>query len=305
MISLALVTAVALSTPEVARPQLEFVLLTRGRDTILLLRDCRGTACRPWETQFNVAEPGYEGDAVRLDRELSRRDIRYKEVWLQSGGGHLYEGLAVGRVLRRHGATVRVPMRANCASSCTVAFLGGLFRLIDDSTSFVVHSASGVMGGLDQSTAAAARQGNFRSFYQRAQARACERSLELLQYFQQSLLLLKGVTAPPPRVGVDRCRPGNAYSETAEATDRQRAEIEGLGAAQAILMRLERESMLAALTAWRAQMAILGERAGPAIRMVEAMYDTSILDGSDLNRETLLRLGYVTQLVDRSAQSPP
>ena len=36
-----------------------------------------------------------------------------------------------------------------------------------------------------------------------------------------------------------------------------------------------------------------------------AFWITSILDGADLNRETLLRLGYVTQLVDRSAQSPP
>jgi hypothetical protein len=305
MISLVLAARAVLAAPEIVKPQLEFVMLARGRDTILLLRDCRGPNCRPWETQFNVAEEGYEGDAVRLDRELSRRDIHYKEVWLQSGGGHLNEGLAVGRVLRQHGATVRVPMRATCASSCTVAFLGGLFRLIDDSTSFVVHSASSVMSGLDESTALAARQGRFRDFYDRAQARACERSLELLQHFQQSLLLLKGVTAPPPRVGADRCRPGNAYSESAEGTDAKRVEVEGLGAAQAILMRLERESMLAALTSWRAQVALLGERAGPAIRMVEAMYDTSILDGSDLNHETLLRLGYVTQLVDRSAQSPP
>jgi hypothetical protein len=284
---------------------LEFVVLAAGRDTVLLLRDCRGAACRPWETQFHVTTPKYIGDAARLEKELTRRDIRYKEVWLDSGGGHLYEGIAVGRLFRRLGTTVRVPKGAFCASSCTVAFVGGLFRFIDDSASFVVHSASRVMGGLDDSTDARLKDGRLRQHYRITQAVACERSLELLQYFQHSLLLLKGTKQTPPTISVNRCAPANRYPDEAEAKDRQRLEVEGIAAAQDILMRLERETMMAALESWRAQLASLGDRAGPAIRMVEAMYDTSILDGQDLSRETLLRLGYVTQLVDRPGAPPP
>lgn len=302
---LALILSLATATPSVARPALEFVILAFGKDTVLLLRDCRGAACKQWETQFHVATRAYEGDAARLSRELSRRDISYKEVWLQSGGGHLAEGIAVGRVLRQKGATVRVPKRANCASSCTVAFLGGLFRFIDDSTSFVVHSASRVMGGLDDSTDARVRQGRLREQFAITQSVACERSLELLQYFQQSLLLLKGSKQTPPPISARACAPAGRYSAETETRDRQRLEVEGIAASQDILMRFERDAMMAALGSWRTQVASLGERAGPAIRMVEAMYDTSILDGADLSRETLLRLGYVTQLVDRPGPSQP
>ncbi len=303
MLALALALTAAISPA--AAPALEFVVLAFGADTVLLLRDCRGPQCKPWETQFHVATRAYEGDAVRLSRELSRRDIKYKEVWLQSGGGHLAEGIAVGRVLRQKVATVRVPKGANCASSCTVAFLGGLFRFIDDSASFVVHSASRVMGGLDDSTDARIRQGRLREQFGISQSVACERSLELLQYFQQSLLLLKGTRQTPPVISARACAPADPYSAETETRDRQRLEVEGIAASQDILMRFERDAMMAALRSWRNQVQTLGERAGPAIRMVEAMYDTSILDGADLSRETLLRLGYVTQLVDRPGPSQP
>lgn len=303
MLALALALSAAISPA--APLALEFVVLAFGSDTVLLLRDCRGSQCKPWETQFHVATRAYEGDAARLSRELSRRDIKYKEVWLQSGGGHLAEGIAVGRVLRQKAATVRVPKGANCASSCTVAFLGGLFRFIDDSASFVVHSASRVMGGLDDSTAARIRQGRLRDQFAISQSVACERSLELLQYFQQSLLLLKGTRQTPPPISARACAPGEPYSAEAEARDRERLAVEGIAASQDILMRFERDAMMTALRSWRNQVQTLGERAGPAIRMVEAMYDTSILDGADLSRETLLRLGYVTQLVDRAGPSRP
>ncbi len=103
-------------------------------------------------TQFagqNIDTPGLRYQLVEVDGlrilegagavtpesgEILRAAIRTNapidEVWLTSGGGNVDGGLAMGRVLREYGLFVRVPKGHFCASSCSLAFLGGALRSV-------------------------------------------------------------------------------------------------------------------------------------------------------------------------------
>lgn len=81
------------------------------------------------------------GEASRLAQAL-RNAGAVDEVWLNSGGGVLVEGLAMGRVLRKAGVMTRVPNGAFCASACTFVFLGGPVRIIDPNAYYGVHAFS-------------------------------------------------------------------------------------------------------------------------------------------------------------------
>src|SRR5262249_30512723 len=114
------------------------------------------TNCESWETHFTGGHRvrdrrgqirTYAGDSAVLAYMLGHD--RYDEVWLWSGGGEVIAGIGIGRLLRARQATVRVPDGATCASSCTIAFMGGLFRYLDIGSKYLVHSASGYMDGLD------------------------------------------------------------------------------------------------------------------------------------------------------------
>ena len=78
------------------------------------------------------------GDAKILENILNR--VAFDEIWLYSGGGNLDEGIAIGELFQRLQVTVRVPDKAYCVSACTIAFLGGFFRFIDEGASYEVHS---------------------------------------------------------------------------------------------------------------------------------------------------------------------
>ncbi|MBF9150464.1 hypothetical protein [Novosphingobium jiangmenense] len=65
-----------------------------------------------------------------------------EEVWLNSPGGAVVGGLAMGRELRRRGLLVRVPSRFLCESSCTLAFLGGAIRQVDPDGHYGIHMFS-------------------------------------------------------------------------------------------------------------------------------------------------------------------
>ena len=69
----------------------------------------------------------------------------YSEVWLCSPGGDVDAGMKLGRYFASLRSKVRVPAGFSCASSCTNAILGGYLRTIDNNSSFIIHSSSGVM----------------------------------------------------------------------------------------------------------------------------------------------------------------
>ena len=82
-----------------------------------------------------------DGDASRLNTALLPSGS-VDEVWFRSPGGLERSGYQVGRLLRRKQMTVRVPAGSTCASACTDAFLGGLFRYADRDRSIGVHMAT-------------------------------------------------------------------------------------------------------------------------------------------------------------------
>lgn len=61
-------------------------------------------------------------------------------VSLQSGGGVLADGYALGETLRRNNVIAVIESEKICASSCAVAFLGGTVRRIDDKGQIMFHA---------------------------------------------------------------------------------------------------------------------------------------------------------------------
>src|SRR5262245_8875752 len=115
--------------------------------------DCRDH-CRIW-----IAASGRISETTAADFEAFVRDLDVKNttVALDSGGGVVEDGLALGRVFRRLGLTttvgriVRLPPdasgarraalspRATCASMCVFALLGGVRRHVPDEAHVLVH----------------------------------------------------------------------------------------------------------------------------------------------------------------------
>ncbi|MDO8333176.1 MAG: hypothetical protein Q7T35_00720 [Nitrosomonas sp.] len=105
---------------------LEFQLGQKGDKKILLLSG------------------GFEpGDNLQFGETL-RRAGRVDEVWFDSSGGNVIEGMEIGRRIRAAQLATRVPRGARCASICAFAFLGGVLRQVDPGGAFIVHMFSKV-----------------------------------------------------------------------------------------------------------------------------------------------------------------
>jgi hypothetical protein len=291
-------------------------LLPPGVKSALWVRDCgsqgfKDQKCAESERSF------FKGDTARLTRELMSRS--YDEIWLASGGGNLDEGLGIGEVFRRFQATVRVPAGYRCVSSCTVAFLGGVFRFIDEKASYQVHAASRFLNesaeGKTMSTLVAdpktdlldwaellfmganTQSGRFRS--QR------ESAMELFLHFQKSLYPLGVLPAGRDAANRDVVRrllagtPSFTYPNSRQfADDVARIQREGVPAAQDILMRLERDFVQQAIEEIRGVLPSFGSRAEPALKILETMYSSRITSTAVLSRQTLVQMGYVTELFE-------
>ncbi len=270
---------------------------------ILLVRDCgkqnfKDSGCTAQTSGFA------SGDAARLRRVMSRD---FSEIWLISGGGNLDEGIKVGEVFREYQATVRVPHGYHCVSACTVAFMGGFFRIVDEGATYEVHAASAFLRGFDNGyTSGVLKRLNWDAHAELARAAAEELddargwAARLVTYFQLSLL--------PPGVGVSNSRRLQEWSRTAPASDypgsaraaadAERFRREGETAAQETLMRIERDSMAQAIAELRMLVPQLGPRAGAALKMLEAMYSSRIIFTASLSRETLEEMGYTTVIIN-------
>lgn len=81
------------------------------------------------------------GDADKLEAMLRRiRDLDF--ILFDSPGGDAEEGLRVGRVIRRAGASTHLAPNLACASACTYAFLGGRVRTMEPGARYGVHMFS-------------------------------------------------------------------------------------------------------------------------------------------------------------------
>lgn len=79
------------------------------------------------------------GDSVRLKSFLASTGP-VSEIWLDSGGGNAAEGPLVGEVIRAARLKTRVAEGFACISSCSMAFLGGIVRQIDDNALYGLHT---------------------------------------------------------------------------------------------------------------------------------------------------------------------
>jgi hypothetical protein len=312
-------------------------LIDPDRRAILLIRDCNrmkedldaqgDVRCPKQQEQFageglyaDVAkvERPYHGDAVELRRQLAGR--RYQEVWLLSGGGNLAEGIAIGRILRNAGLSVRVPnaerlrlaigptprgdRALSCVSACTVAFMGGLFREVDDGATYQVHSASSfnqlppkLMAHVDGFEPT--RRLTFLLEFAISDAR--ELAADMLRLFHDALLTPVAAAADVRRqregaLAVWRGRvPDLGMSPAELARDARLEVLEGRPALQDLLMKVERRAMDAALADLQRLAPSLGTRADKAVAMLAAMYDVSIKETFVLTPETMFEMGYITR----------
>jgi hypothetical protein len=300
--------------------------LSGGRH-ILWIRDCGALGDGPCT---EAASRVSTGDADRLERALQR--ARYDEIWLHSGGGNLIEGIRIAYVLRAWQATVRVPKGATCASSCTVAFLGGLFRFVDPGAAYEVHAASiflhgfrgelrqlanQLMGGSERDTEDALLR--FAEEKLRGEPANCGLDLRrgamrqdcglgsrglaaaLFALFQEAVLPLgePAGSAPALRRWLGGGGAPLAYPRAQLSDDVARIRREGEPAAQEILMRIERDAMAHAIADLESAAPSLGPRARPALKMLAVMYSKRIAGGAaDVSPATLLQMGYLTPLFD-------
>jgi hypothetical protein len=86
------------------------------------------------------------GTANRFAAFLKIHNVRPgEEVMFDSPGGSLIEGIAIGEIIRAKNLNTEVGVQGNilgggaCYSSCTLAFLGGVYRYVDAGSEFGVH----------------------------------------------------------------------------------------------------------------------------------------------------------------------
>jgi hypothetical protein len=61
-------------------------------------------------------------------------------IYMSSGGGLLEDGFELGRILRENEMTTKIVNGQSCASSCAIAFLGGLYRHMDGDGQIFFHA---------------------------------------------------------------------------------------------------------------------------------------------------------------------
>lgn len=73
-------------------------------------------------------------------KDQSGRQIEFRSLSLNSGGGFLRDGYSLGNTLREARVATIVEGGATCASSCAVAYLGGEFRVVSDNGVVMFHA---------------------------------------------------------------------------------------------------------------------------------------------------------------------
>lgn len=295
--------AAALKFEPVAADQLPM-----GVGSALWARDCglvRGEECAEGEDGFST------GDAAKLERYL--RAGRYDEIWFASGGGNLVEGIEIGHLLRRYQQTTRVPSGRSCVSACTVAFLGGVFRFVDETAHYEMHAASVFLRMSVDSDAirdlVEDPERELTSRWQDAIGLAREIAVQMLPHLQAAVHPLGRMPGgQEQRTRAELASWASTFSPADYGAgaqlrdDAARIRREGPAAAQDVLMRLERDAIALATESLRARSPQLGSRAESALAIFSVMYSSRITNTAELSQQTMRQLGIVTVLFDPGAR---
>ena len=92
------------------------------------------------------------GDAKRLERYIEQHHVPAESwVTLNSPGGNLFEGMELGRIIRKYNLRTNIGRRkvnssgqfdsvaGGCFSACTLAYAGGSFRFLNSGSHFGIH----------------------------------------------------------------------------------------------------------------------------------------------------------------------
>jgi hypothetical protein len=196
-----------------------------------------------------------------------------------------------------------------CVSACTVAFLGGVIRTVDESATYRVHAASLYRSSLPDRKHRELLSDPGRFLRQlgeehHAESRSVgsgDSAVDLFLYYQEMLL---GRPDPPAVQRALAMRPQTPAYLSSEAFNRlvARIQAEGAPAAHEAALWLERAAVEALVDDLRPQASALGHRAEAALRLLETMYTSRIHLTATLSPETMLRLGIVTREVTVSGQ---
>jgi len=251
------------------------------------------------------------GDSLANVSRGLRQAGRYREVWLNSGGGSVTDGYEIGGYLRQIKATVRVPRMAgvNCASSCTNLMLGGHNRIVEDGAEFFVHASSSVLrldsGGLWVQSGArqavldpqavlektAKDPQYFREVAEVRQAMEPAATVEMVQYYQSVL----GGTPNRPLYGqIASQELPKVYPGPRRILERDIADLRanGIVALQEVMTQIELDAKREMLARMRERETELGRGARVALRILEATLACRIQDLCLLTRHQLASLGY-------------
>lgn len=115
--------------------------------TVLPLSDIERLAESPTSI---VLEGEIDADSPRrLKQAISGVTAPWIHVYLSSPGGNLVAGMKIGRILREANATVTLGLideqkrtrPAICLSACSLAFLGGSYRFVNERSLYGMHRA--------------------------------------------------------------------------------------------------------------------------------------------------------------------
>lgn len=94
---------------------------------------------------------GVEDGATVRFREALDAAKPIDEIWLESPGGSLEDGLEIGRIIHSRKLATHVVKGMQCVSACNFMFMGGVIRYVDPGAEFTVHMFSdGEAEGLRQ-----------------------------------------------------------------------------------------------------------------------------------------------------------
>lgn len=91
----------------------------------------------------------YDSDTsgYSLVKEIEGLEVDTINVFINSYGGHLSEGLAIYNALRRHKATVKTYCDGYACSAASLVFMAGDERVMSNASILMIHNASCIVAG--------------------------------------------------------------------------------------------------------------------------------------------------------------